>query len=140
MTLRIRLDTVVEVKQRAEDKAAQSLAKAEAVVHQAATKVAEAQARAAQDFRARADISQWDITELAHHKALTDARKAQRELETAKKSAATVRVEYVNAHQAAEVVRRVAENRREELQRELNRAEDKALDEAASLLFFRRAG
>ena len=56
------------------------------------------------------------------------------------RSAAQARDQYVSAHKAAEVVRRVADHRREEVARELNRAEDKALDEAAALLFVRKAG
>ena len=80
------------------------------------------------------------MTELAHHRAISDAKKAQNDLETLQKSALTVRAAYVSAHQSAEVVRRVARSRREEATLELNRKEDKALDEAASLMHFRRAG
>ena len=138
--IRTRLDSVVQVKERVEEKAGQALARAESAVSAAKTKVEEARRTAAQDFRARSDISQWELTELAHHRAISDAKKAQNDLETLQKSALTVRAAYVSAHQSAEVVRRVARSRREEATLELNRKEDKALDEAASLMHFRRAG
>ncbi|MDP1830391.1 MAG: flagellar FliJ family protein [Archangium sp.] len=137
--VRTRLDSVVQVKERAEDRAGQALARAESAVTAARAKVEEARRAASQDYRSRADVSQWELTELAHHRALTDAKKAQKDLEALQKSALTVRASYITAHQSAEVVRRVADSRREEAVRELNRVEDKALDEAASLLHFRRA-
>jgi flagellar export protein FliJ len=138
--VRTRLDSVVKVKEVVEEKAGVELARAETVVTNARHKVVEALRLASEEFRARADISQWEVAELAHHRAISDAKKAQKDLEAAQKSAAVVRTHYVSAHQAAEVVRRVATNRREEAERELNRVEDKALDEAASLLFVRKAG
>ena len=138
--IRTRLDSVVQVKERVEEKAGQALARAESAVSAAKTKVEEARRTASQDFRARSDISQWEMTELAHHRAIADAKKAQKDLEVLQKSAVTVRAAYVSAHQSAEVVRRVATSRREDATLELNRREDKALDEAASLMHFRRAG
>jgi flagellar export protein FliJ len=137
--IRTRLDTVVEVKERVEEKAGQALARAESAVTTAKEKVEEARRAASKDFRVRSDISQWEITELAHHRAIADSKKAQKDLEALQQSAQAVRTAYVGAHQSAEVVRRVATSRREEAMRELNRVEDKALDEAASLLHFRRA-
>lgn len=138
--MRIRLDTVVEVKERVEDRAVQALARAESAVTVAKQRAAEARQAAAKDFRARADIAQWEVTELAHHRAVADAKKAEKDLVAVQKTAQTVRTAYLKAHQQAEVVRRVADSRRQELVQELNRVEDKALDEAASLLFFRKAG
>ena len=137
--VRTRLDAVVQVKERVEEKAGQALARAESAVIAGKVKVEEARRAASQDFRSRSDISQWEMTELAHHRAIADAKKAQKDLEALQKSAQTVRAAYVSAHQSAEVVRRVATSRREEATRELNRVEDKALDETASLLHFRRA-
>ncbi len=138
--VRTRLDSVVTVKERVEEKAGQALARAESAVSVAQTKVEVARRLASQDFRARSDISQWEVGELAHHRAMSDAKKAQKDLEVLQKSAVVIRAQFVSAHQSAEVVRRVATNRRDELTRELNRVEDKALDEAAAMLFLRKAG
>jgi flagellar export protein FliJ len=138
--VRTRLDVVVKVKERAEEKAGLELARAETAVRTAKDKLELASERAAQDHRGRGDVSQWELSEAAHHRALLDKSKAQKELESTQKAAVVVRAHYVGAHRAAEVVRRVADARREEISRELTRAEDKQLDEAASLLWFRKAG
>lgn len=138
--VKTRLDTVVQVKERVEEKAGRALAHAESAVSKAKTNADHARNIASQDFRARADVSSWEVTEHAHHRAVADAKKAQKELELLQKSAQVVRAQYITAHQSAEVVRRVAEIRREEARREAEKAEDKAADEMASLLFFRRAG
>lgn len=138
--VRTRLDSVVAVKERVEDRAGAALARAESAVEAAKQRADAARQVAGQDHRARADASTWDMTELAHRRALQDAQKAEAEVATLRKSANVVRAQYVTAHQAAEVVRRVATTRREELQRDLDRRESKDLDEAAALLFVRKAG
>lgn len=138
--VRTRLDTVVRLREREEEQAAQAVAKAETVVRQAMEKHEEARARQMRDLRARQDVSHWETAELAHHRALEDARRAEREVVEAKKSAHQVRALYTSAHQRAEVVRRAAETRRDELRREEGRRESRQLDEVASLLFTRKAG
>jgi flagellar export protein FliJ len=138
--VRTRLDTVVEVKERLEDRAVEALARAESAVSAAQRRADEARQLAQKDFRSRASLEQWEVMELAHHRAVGDAKKAEKELAALQKSAEKVREAYVKAHQQAEVVRRVAESRRSELLLEMNRSEDKLLDEAASLLFVRKAG
>ncbi|MBL8911115.1 MAG: flagellar FliJ family protein [Archangium sp.] len=138
--IRTRLDVVVKVKERAEEKAGQALANAERAVRSAQERLEVAKARTSQDSRARADVSQWAVQELAHHRALLDANKAKQEVDQLKKAAETVRAHYVSANRAAEVVRRVADARRDELMKEAARNEDKQLDEAASMLWFRKAG
>lgn len=137
--IRTRLDVVVKVKERAEEKAGQALANAERAVRSAQERLEVAKARTSQDSRARADVSQWAVQELAHHRALLDANKAKQEVDQLKKAAETVRAHYVSANRAAEVVRRVADARRDELMKEAARNEDKQLDEAASMLWFRKA-
>lgn len=138
--IRTRLDVVVKVKERAEEKAGLALAKAETAVRSAQDRLEVAKARTTHDGRARADVSQWAVQELAHHRALLDANKAKQEVDQLKKAAETSRAHFVTANRAAEVVRRVADARRDELTKEAARNEDKQLDEAASMLWFRKAG
>jgi flagellar export protein FliJ len=138
--IRTRLDVVVQVKERAEEKAGLALAKAETAVRTAQDRLEAARLSARVDHRARGDVSQWEMQELAHRRALADVSKASKEVDSLKKSAETVRAHFVNANRAAEVVRRVADSRRDELTKEAARNEDKQLDEAASLLWFRKAG
>ncbi|MFT3709068.1 MAG: flagellar FliJ family protein [Archangium sp.] len=138
--IRTRLDVVVQVKERVEEKAGLALAKAETAVRSAQDRLEVAKQNAKADHRARGDVSQWEMQELAHRRALSDVSKANKEVESLKKSAETVRAHFVNANRAAEVVRRVADARRDELMKEQARNEDKQLDEAASMLWFRKTG
>ncbi len=138
--MRTRLDAVVTVREQGEEKALRQVVEAEARVKLAVER-AEALARAATvDHRRAGDASTWELTEAAHVRALGEARRAQKEVEQAQQQVAKVRLVYTTAHRQAEVVRRVAEARRDELRKDAQRTEDKQLDEVASLLWFRKAG
>jgi flagellar export protein FliJ len=134
-----RLDTVVRVKERDEDRAAQAVAHAEVQVRLTQVRLDEARERALADFRARHDVAHWETQELAQHRALAEQRKAERELVQARQRAGEARGVYTQAHRSAEVVRRVADARREEARRAENRLESKQLDEVASQRFVRRS-
>ncbi len=136
--IRTRLDTVVRLRERDEDQAAREVAKTEQALRTAQQQLDDATARALRDFRARNDVVQWELQELAQHRALAESKKAARDLESAKALAAKSREQFTTAHQRAEVVRRAADARREELTRELDRADTKQLDDVAALLFNRR--
>lgn len=138
--IRTRLDAVVKVREREEDKAAQTMAKAESAVRAAQQKLDAAHERSMVDHRSKNDVSQWEVQELAQRRALADERVAQKELVAVQRAAVEVRHLYTKAHQQAEVVRRVADARREEQARDEARKETKQLDEVASLLFVRKAG
>lgn len=138
--MRTRLDAVVKVREREEDRALEQVAHAEAKA-KAAVEHARAMAAATKiDQRRAGDVSTWELAEVAHVRALTVAHRAQKDSERAQAEVAKVRVLYTSAHQQAEVVRRAAEHRRDEARREADRVEDKSLDEVASMLWFRRAG
>lgn len=138
--MRTRLDAVVRVREREEERALESVAKAEARARAASERVEQLMAAANTDARAKGDASTWQLVEAAQVKALADAKRAQVERDRLQLEVAKVRVVYTSAHQKAEVVRRAAEHRREDQRREEARVEDKALDEVASMLWFRRAG
>jgi flagellar biosynthesis chaperone FliJ len=137
--IRTRLDTVVRLRERDEDAAAREVANAERGLRNAQQQLDDAKARALSDFRARNDVAQWELQELAQHRALDESKKAARAVETAKALALKSRERFTTAHQRAEVVRRAADTRREELTRELDRAETKQLDDVAALLFNRQS-
>ncbi len=138
--MRTRLDAVVRVRERDEDRALEQVAQAEAKARQAIERAIAANEATKLDQRRAGDASTWELVETAHVRALADARKAQKESERAQAEVSKVRVVYTSAHQRAEVVRRVAEHRRDEFRKETERTEDKALDEVASMLWFRKAG
>lgn len=106
----------------------------------AAQKAEEARARSLRDDRTRGDASSWAMLEAAQAQAIAQAKSAAHDARALRQAADGVRVQYTHAHQRAEVVRRVVDHRREETVRELDRAEDKSLDEVAVLMFNRKLG
>jgi flagellar export protein FliJ len=138
--MRTRLDSVVQVREREEDKVLRQVVDAEAKAKVAAEKAEILKKLAQLDARKAGNAATWEMTETAHVRALADARRAEKDVERSQQEVAKVRVLYTAAHQRAEVVRRVAETRRDEERRELERVEGKALDEVASLLWYRKAG
>lgn len=138
--MKTRLDAVVRVREREEEKALLKVAEAEKVAKLAAERAHALKLATKTDHRRMADAATWEMLESAHTRALTDARKAEKDAERLAGEVTKVRLVYTSAHQRAEVVRRVAETRRDEQRRELERTEDKALDEVASLLWYRKAG
>lgn len=136
--VKTRLDAVVKLRERNEEQKAQAFGVAESAARQAAAVAAQARAEALRDERKGGDASQWDVIELAHHRALVEVRRAEREAQRARGVADTARATWVTAHQDAEAVRRAAEHRRDELRREADKAETKLLDEMALLAFSRK--
>lgn len=128
----------MKLRERDEEKAAQALAKADRALTVAKESHEDAKARAMMDFRARNDVSQWELQELAQHRALAEEKKAAQLVEAAKTVASKSRDAFTVTHQRAEVVRRVADSRREEISRELDRNETRQLDDVAGMLFSRR--
>jgi flagellar export protein FliJ len=138
--MRTRLDAVVRIREQAEERALESVAKAEARARDASERAHRLMAAANTDARSAGDASTWQVVEAAQVKAVADARRAELERDRLQAEVAKVRLVYTSAHQQAEAVRRAAEHRRDEVRREDARSEDKALDEVASMLWFRRAG
>lgn len=138
--MKTRLDAVVRVREREEDRALRLVADAETAAKRAAEQAAALKEAAQVDHRKAGDATTWELTETAHVRALSDARKAEKDAQRLQSEVTKVRVVYTSAHQRAEVVRRVAETRRDEARRELDKTEEKALDEVASMLWFRKAG
>jgi flagellar export protein FliJ len=138
--MRTRLDAVVQVRERAEEKALRQVVEVETQARAAIERAEALKKVALQDQRQPGDAATWELAESAHVRALTDARRAQKEAERIQAEVSKVRIVYTSAHQRAEVVRRVAETRRDEQRREVERVEEKALDEVASLLWYRKAG
>lgn len=137
MSAKTRLDVVVRLRERDEDKARRELAEAQrrALAAEQALRDAEAQAR--RDERARGRAMDWELVEAAHTRALAAARQAEHAAHAASEHVGSTRVRFLGAHARAEAMRRVVEARRWEMVREAEMAERKILDEVATLLYVR---
>ena len=136
---RTKLEVVVQLREREEDKALRALSDAERKLHEARLKAQQAAEAAKRDERTPTDAATWAVIEAAHGRALFDAKKSAREADTFAQATERVRAQYPSAYQRAEVVRRISDARELAANREVERKETKDLDEIAAVLFTRKA-
>jgi len=132
-----RLDRLVQLRERSEDRALSNLAKAREVLGRAQQVLSRAAAAAQADHRGKGHAAQWDVEEAAHVRALQSLRHARGEVSQAAAGEAMARQGYVEAHTQAESTRRVAERKRAEIVRERAKADTRRLDEIGTVAFNR---
>lgn len=135
----VRLDVVVKVKQREEERRLEALAGTLRAAQAARHALALAEAEARHERRRQGSAAEYSDEELARQRLLERVAAARAKLEQATAAVEQSRAEWTAAHRGAEAVRRVADARRSEVVEERERAERKTLDELA-LLQFARAG
>lgn len=129
----VRLDVVVKVKQREEDRRLERFSSDLRVVEDAKHALQRAEDAARRDNRVTGLAAVWSLEEAARQRAVAQLATARETLSQAAKVAEQSRAEWARARNSAEAVRRVADARREEVVRELDRRESRALDELALL-------
>ena len=80
-------------------------------------------------------VELWHVDDLARRRALQTVGAAESDVQAATEGEATARNGYTAARQEAQVVRRVQERRRTEMQVELQKRERRDVDELATLRF-----
>jgi len=134
-----RLDKLVQVRERGEDAALETLARAQTSLGRATERLAGVRQEARSDGRGRGSAELWVVEEAAHVRALQEVRTAEQQVAAALKKEQVARVGYGAAHRDAEVARRVQEKKRSEIRDEREKREQKAFDEMATLRFNVRA-
>ncbi len=134
-----RLDAVVKLRERDEDKARLELADAQRKTAAAEAELRTAEEKARRDERASGTAALWLMADAAHARALVEARQAERVVRTAHEQLGASRQRFSSAHARAEAMRRVAETRRAEIISEADAKERKGQDEMAMLLYMRSA-
>lgn len=137
MLPKTRLDRLVQVRERTEDRALTNLAKAREILGRAQQNLTRATAAARADHRAMAHAAHWDVEEVAHVRALQLLRSARGEVTQAAAGEAMAREGYAEARKQAECARRAAERKRAEIVRALAKLDAKHLDELGALAFQR---
>jgi flagellar export protein FliJ len=135
MMPRTRLDKLVRLRERMEDDALVHLARAQQELEEAHQRLESAESAALADGRARDSAALWELEEAAHRRALQGLRLVRGEVASLARKHEVATSGYREAHQDAEVVRRVAERKRAEQAREQGRRERRAVDEIATLRF-----
>jgi flagellar export protein FliJ len=135
MMPRTRLDKLVRLRERVEDDALGELARARQELAEAQDRLETAESAARADGRGRGRAALWELEETAHRRALQSLRVVRGEVASAAKKQEVASSGYREAHQDAEVARRVAERKRAEILREGGKRERRAADEIATLRF-----
>jgi flagellar export protein FliJ len=135
MRPKTRLDPVIKLEEQKEERKLAEMAAAGRQVRSAEQTLADARSRAEADHRRAATAIDWQITEMAHARALVDVHNAERAVSHAHAVATTSREAYRVVHSKAEALRRVAATRVEEILMARAKAEAKELDELGVLTF-----
>jgi len=137
MVPKTRLDRLVQLRERSEDRALSNLARAREILGRAQQSLSRAVAAASADNRAEADAAQWAVEEAAHARALQTVHRERGQVTQAAAGEAVAREGYVSARQQAESARRVAERKRADILRGLAKADARRLDEIGTMAFNR---
>ncbi len=134
----VRLDVVVKLRERDEERARLDLAEAQRQAQQAAAALNEVQRRSVIPARARGTAAEWLMADAAAVRAREDVRKAEVVARAADQKLGVSQKRYAGVLARVEVMRKVADARRDELLAAADRVESKLLDEAAQLMYVRR--
>ena len=132
-----RLDAVVKLREKDEERARLELAEAQRAAATAERAAAAAKANAKVDLRGRGSAADWELTEIGHFAALRAAAVAERTAHAATEKVAATRNNWGTAYKRAESMRRVADARRAEIVAEQESKERKELDELGTQMFLR---
>jgi flagellar protein FliJ len=135
MAPRTRLDTVVRLREQAEDDALCSLARARATLGAATERLTQARQATKADARAAGPVELWHLDELSRRRVLQVLRAAEGEVSRAKRGEAEARQGFTAAHRETEIVRRVQTRRVTEILDQRARHERRDVDEIATLRF-----
>lgn len=131
------LKSVLKVKQQALDKAQEALARIIASRQQAEQTAQMAHARALMTTPVSSNPGEWILADVAKKRLLEQAAEAERRAESLKQSEVEATEDVNRAMAEARAVERLLEQRQLEAKRAEEARERKALDETASLRYFR---
>lgn len=140
MRPRTRLDPVIKIEEKNEERKLREMAEANRKAKSAEEALVGARDAARTDHRRAAPATDWMLAENAHTRALSDVRKAEREVTVANDEEGKARGAYTIAHSKAEALRRVAQARVDEILATREKAESKELDEIGLVTFNSNSG
>ncbi|HET6438433.1 MAG TPA: hypothetical protein VFG59_10250 [Anaeromyxobacter sp.] len=135
MPPKTRLDRLVNVRERSEENALQTLARAQSTRDLAARRLAGLREQAQLDERGPGAAELWVLEEFAHLQALRQVQRAENDLTAALRRLQSARTGYTAAHKNAEVARRAQGKKQAEIRADGERRERKAIDELATQRF-----
>jgi flagellar FliJ protein len=130
-----RLDTVVRLRERVEDDALASFARARTSLDTARVRLDGAVRASRADARSAGPVELWVVDEHARRRALQAVRAAEVAVQDAVRGESTARDGWLAARQEADAARRARERKVVELVAEEARRERRDVDELATLRF-----
>jgi flagellar biosynthesis chaperone FliJ len=140
MRPRTRLDPVIKIEEKNEERKLHEMAAANRKVKSAEEALLGARDAARTDHRRSATATDWLLAEIAHTRALSDVRNAERAVKSATVEEGASRVAYTAAHSKAEALRRVAQARVDEILTARAKAESRELDDIGLVTFNSQGG
>jgi flagellar biosynthesis chaperone FliJ len=135
MRPRTRLDPVIKIEEKKEERKLHEMAAAGRKVKSAEEALSSARQTAEADHRRPAAAQDWLLAEAAHTRALFEVRTAEHAMKSATVAEDTSRDAYRQAHSRAESLRRVAQARVDEIMAQRAKAEARELDDIGMLTF-----
>jgi flagellar biosynthesis chaperone FliJ len=135
MRPRTRLDPVIKIEEKNEERKLHEMAAANRKVKSAEEALLGARDAARTDHRRSATATDWLLAEIAHTRALSDVRNAERAMKSATAEEGATRAAYTVAHSKAEALRRVAQTRVDEILSAREKAESRELDDIGLVTF-----
>jgi flagellar protein FliJ len=135
MSPKTRLDKVVQVRERAEDDALGTLARAQAALGVARERLERAREATRADGRVAGPVELWHLDEQSHRRALQHLRAAEGDVTKATQGEAAARQGVAAAHRDTELVRRAQTRKVSEILQEGARRERRDVDEIATVRF-----
>lgn len=135
----VRLDVVVKVKAREEEKCLEAMAGALRQVEAAKAALQQAEDEANRDLLGCGVAADFCVYEAARARALEVVKRARAVLDAAKQAAEDTRVAWMTARTQADAVRRVADARRAEVH-QLNEVRERRTADDLTLLRYARTG
>jgi flagellar export protein FliJ len=133
-----RLDTLLKFRERGEQRAQLRLAACSRAIEQGQRALDDALARSRKDARSAGPVEAWELAEQSHQKSLQDVRKAKDRLAQLERDREEARAACALAQREVETVRRATDRERALLIKELERREQRTLEEMAALLAHER--
>ncbi|MEW5738158.1 MAG: hypothetical protein AB1938_04495 [Myxococcota bacterium] len=133
----VRLDVVVKVKAREEERRLEAMADGQRRVEAAKAALRAAEAQAARELSGSCVAADFCVYDTARARALELVKRARQELVSAERAAEASRVAWATARSQTDAVRRVADTRRAEVLQLAEKKERRSEDELTLLRFAR---
>jgi flagellar biosynthesis chaperone FliJ len=135
MRPKTRLDPVIKLEEKNEERRLLDMAAAGRKVKSAEEALTGARREAQTDHRRPARAVDWLLAEIAHTRALHDVRTAEHEVQSASAAEGTSRALYAEAHSKAESLRRAAQARVDEIVAARSKSEAREMDDLGLVSF-----